>query len=138
MRCRFRIPQGTKISDKSRNAVHLPLMPWACVPCRTLAIAAVELTPVAMVNVVVPAAPPAGVTDDGEKLQVECSGSPEQANVIADAKPKFGVAVMVVVALLPLVTEREVELRARLKLGVPTVTLTTAEVEAEKIAPPPY
>ena len=93
---------------------------------------------VAMVSVVVDTALPLGVTVAGLKVQVESAGSPEQAKVMADEKPKAGVTVTVVVPLAPLATETEVGLRDKLKAGVPTATLTADEVEAAKTVSPPY
>ena len=93
---------------------------------------------VVMVSVEVEPAAPLGVTVAGLKVQVAYSGSPEQAKVMADAKPKAGVAVMVVAPVPPLAIETEAGLRDRLKPGVPTTTLTAADVEAAKTASPPY
>jgi hypothetical protein len=81
---------------------------------------------------------PLGVTVAGLKAQAAYFGSPEQVNEIADAKPKTGVAVMVVLPLPPLATETELGLTDRLKAGVPTATLTAADVEPAKVASPPY
>jgi hypothetical protein len=99
---------------------------------------AVGATPVAMVMVVVAAAPALGVTDAGEKLQVELAGSPLQAKVMAAPNPKEGVAVMVELPLLPLATVIEGGLSERLKPGLPTVTVTAVEVELAKTASPAY
>jgi hypothetical protein len=92
---------------------------------------------VAIVSIVVAVALPPGVTVAGLNEQVASAGSPEQAKVMADAKPKAGVAVMVVLPLPPPAIETEDGLRDRLKLGVPTTTLTAAEVEAAKTVSPP-
>ena len=97
---------------------------------------AVEATPVAIVNEVVPAFPPAGVTVAGAKLHVESAGSPEQLKLIAEANPNAGVAVTVVVALLPLATDAEVGLSDKEKVGEPTITLTADEADAAKMASP--
>jgi hypothetical protein len=50
----------------------------------------------AMVSIEV-AAPPLGVTEEGEKLQVAPVGRPEHARVTALLKPPAGVTVSVVV-----------------------------------------
>lgn len=92
---------------------------------------------VAIVSVVVDAALPLGVTVAGLKLQVAWAGRPEQAKVMADAKPKAGVTVTVVVPLPPLAIETVVGLKDKLKLGVPTTTLTAVEVEERLPAFPP-
>jgi hypothetical protein len=93
---------------------------------------------VATVRVVVTAALPLGVTVAGLKVQVAWAGRPEHAKVMADAKPKAGVAAMVVVPVPPLAIEIEAGLRDRLKAVVPTTTLTVADVEAPKTLSPPY
>jgi hypothetical protein len=97
-----------------------------------------DATLVAIVSFVVAVALPPGVTVAGLNEQVASAGSPEQAKVMADAKPKAGVAVMVVPPLPPPAIETEAGLRDRLKLGVPTTTLTAADVEAAKTVSPPY
>ena len=97
-----------------------------------------DATLVAIVSVVVAVALPLGVTVAGLKEQVASAGSPEHAKLMTDAKPKPGVAVMVVLPLPPPAIETEAGLRDRLKLGVPTTTLTAADVEAAKTVSPPY
>jgi hypothetical protein len=97
-----------------------------------------DATLVAIVSFVVATVLPLGVTVAGLKEQVASAGSPEQAKVMADAKPEAGVAVMVVLPLPPPAIETEAGLRDRLKLGVPTTTLTAADLEAAKTASPPY
>jgi len=97
-----------------------------------------DATLVAIVSVVVEDALPLSVTVAGLNVQVAWVGRPEQSKVMADAKPKAGVAVMVVVPLPPLAIETEAGLRDRLKAGAPTTTLTAADVETAKTLSPPY
>jgi hypothetical protein len=97
-----------------------------------------DATLVAIVSVVVDAALPLGVTVAGLNVQVASVGRPEHAKAMADAKPKAGVAEMVVAPVPPLAIEIEVGLRDRLKADVPTATFTAADVEAAKALSPPY
>ena len=99
----IRIPHGRTTNVKTSPETSPPPSPWNLA---TL-MAAVGVTPVAMVSFVVAAAPLVGVNEEGEKLQVELAGSPLQAKVMAAPNPKVGVAVMVVLPLLPLVREIE-------------------------------
>jgi hypothetical protein len=100
---------------------------------------AAAVTLVAMVNVDIEAALPLGVTVAGLKLQVAKAGNPVHANDSVELKPAPGVAVTVVVPLLPLATDRDVGLKARLKVGcAPTKMLTAADVEAANTESPLY
>lgn len=58
-------------------------------------------------------------------------------NEIAEAKPKAGVSVTVLLPLAPLAIVTELGLSDKLKAGVPTITLIAAEVEPAKLVSPP-
>jgi len=72
---------------------------------------------VVIVRIVVEAAMPEGVTVGGEKLHVAPVGSPEQANVTAEANEFCGVTDTVAVPLCPPVTVSAVGTTATVKFG---------------------
>ena len=93
-----------------------------------------------MVNVVVAAAVPFGVTVAGAKVHVPPLGNPLQAKLTCWLKPPAGVTVIVVWAELPPATEALIGEAAMLKLGgiaAVTVTVTALDVEPEKLLSPP-
>ena len=81
----------------------------------------------------VEAAFPFGVTLVGLNVQDEYTGSPEQLNVVTVSTPFAGVTVIVVVVVLPAVTEPDAGLRATEKsgAGVVMVTVCAADVTDE-------
>ena len=83
---------------------------------------------VAIVSVV-GAAFPFGVTLVGLNAQDEKAGSPEQLNVVAVSNPFAGVTVIVVVVVLPAVTEPDAGLRATEKSGAGAVMVTVCAAD---------
>jgi hypothetical protein len=93
-----------------------------------------------MVNAVVAAAVPFGVTVAGAKVHVPPLGNPLQAKPTCWLKPPAGVTVTVVWAELPADTEPLAGDAPMLKLGgvaAVTATVTALEVEPEKFVSPP-
>ncbi len=87
-----------------------------------------EVTFVAIVSVVGTALP-FGVTLAGLNAQDEYAGSPEQLNVVAVANPFAGVTVIVVVVVLPAMTEADAGLRSTEKSGAGAVMVTVCAAD---------
>jgi hypothetical protein len=93
-----------------------------------------------MVNAVVAAAVPFGVTVAGAKVHAPPVGNPLQAKLTCWLKPLAGVTVIVVWAELPADTEPLAGDVPMLKVGgggADTVTVTALDVEPEKLLSPP-
>ena len=109
------------------------------VPGRHGIVSAPEAVVVAIVSVVVPAAP-FGVTVVGLNVQVPPVGKPVQAKLTAELNPFVGVTVIVVIVDAPAVTVALAGLAPIVNDGVAalTVTVTAAEVDPAKFVSPAY
>jgi hypothetical protein len=100
-----------------------------------------DITSVWIVRVAVATAVPLGVTEVGLTTQVALAGAPVHARLTAWLNPAMGVTERVAVAVLPAVTVALAGKMDRVKPGATAVVIVSesaVDVEAEKLAAPPY